>query len=53
MTGVCSRCARAYEGEVESDVFFDEIVANARYVFGPALDGEGYVVIALGHEKLP
>jgi hypothetical protein len=48
MTGVCSLCAGKCEGEVGSEAFFDDLVGNTGYVFTPALDGEGYLVKALG-----
>jgi hypothetical protein len=43
-TAVCSSSVEVPWGEIESDSFFDEIVANTKHIFVPALDGEGYLV---------
>lgn len=43
-TGVCSRYAAMPHGDIPSEAFFDEIVANTAHIFTPALDGEGYLV---------
>jgi hypothetical protein len=44
LTGVCSICKEVPQGEILSEAFFDEIVANAVHIFVPALDGEGFLV---------
>jgi hypothetical protein len=44
LTGVCSRCKEIPEGEIHSESFFDEIVANLSHIFVSAFDGEGYLV---------
>ncbi|MBN2291141.1 MAG: hypothetical protein JXM70_01875 [Pirellulales bacterium] len=50
-TGVCSTSVPMPEGNIPSEAFFDEIVANTKHIFTPALDGEGYLVWSPTNEK--
>lgn len=43
-TGVCSRHTSIPERNIQSEAFFDAIVANTAHIFTPALDGEGYLI---------
>jgi hypothetical protein len=43
-TGICSRGADLPRGDIPSEVFFDNIVANTEHIFVPALDEEGFLV---------
>lgn len=44
VTGVCSQFAEVPESFIESEAFFDAIVAETKHVFTSALDGEGYLI---------
>jgi hypothetical protein len=43
-TGVCSRCADVPSSDLRSESFFDQLVANTKQIFVPALDSEGFLV---------
>lgn len=43
-TGICSLSNEFPQDEINSAAYFDEVVANTKHIFVPALDDEGYIV---------